>query len=534
MPDRGFAFAGGGAGGLSQGVADGLYARLRSGVTYSALAPGTGIAGDGSTDDAAAIGTWLATLPVGAQAFFPAATYKIGAAITPPAQQLYLLGEGEGTIFNVTADGIVALTLTGSNNRSSFARFKFQLATTAPTSMLLKLDAVFNNDFDRVTFIGQKTSQAATYDGQIGVFSTNNAGDTRFRACTFTQLGIGVVQDCEETTYDTCHINQNKVNLLTFGAGAGAKVIGGIAKGSSNTGGASVSDYGFLFAGLGHHQMSSGWCEAVNTACLQVGQNTTASTTVAAGSNGATLAAIRTLAVASTAGFPTSGTATVVTSTGTKSFAYSNLDATNFYGVVSSGTGTVSTGAAAATTPVGPVTCSITSAFFNGGATYGLDVQKGRINGSAVVGSPGTFGTPVRLDGTNASGLLTLDIPSGTLPTVPNTFSVTYHVSSSPGSWASPVVVTTQGSNRSLTYADANTMISASGAITLTVPTNATTAFPIGTVIGMVATGGQITVAAAGGVTVNNASSLTSRATNSMIFLTKLATDTWVLSGDVT
>lgn len=67
----------------------------------------------------------------------------------------------------------------------------------------------------------------------------------------------------------------------------------------------------------------------------------------------------------------------------------------------------------------------------------------------------------------------------------------------------------------------------------LTVPTNASVAFPIGTTIDIVQTGaGKTTVAGAGGVTVNSTAGLLSIAAQwSRATLQKRATDTWVLTG---
>jgi len=75
---------------------------------------------------------------------------------------------------------------------------------------------------------------------------------------------------------------------------------------------------------------------------------------------------------------------------------------------------------------------------------------------------------------------------------------------------------------------------SSASAITVTVPTNATVAFPVGTSITFVQNGaGQITVSPASGVTVNTPSTLISRTQYSAIQITKLATDTWLLTGDM-
>ncbi len=69
---------------------------------------------------------------------------------------------------------------------------------------------------------------------------------------------------------------------------------------------------------------------------------------------------------------------------------------------------------------------------------------------------------------------------------------------------------------------------------TLTIPTNATVAYPVGTSIDILQTGaGQVTVAGAGGVTVNGTPGLKLRTQWSSVTLFKRATDTWVVMGDL-
>ena len=69
---------------------------------------------------------------------------------------------------------------------------------------------------------------------------------------------------------------------------------------------------------------------------------------------------------------------------------------------------------------------------------------------------------------------------------------------------------------------------------TLTIPTNATVAYPVGTSIDILQTGaGQVTVAGASGVTVNATPGLKLRAQWSSATLLKRATDTWVVMGDL-
>lgn len=76
--------------------------------------------------------------------------------------------------------------------------------------------------------------------------------------------------------------------------------------------------------------------------------------------------------------------------------------------------------------------------------------------------------------------------------------------------------------------------IASGSAVTLTVPTNSTVAYPVGTSIDILQTGtGQITVAANAGVTINATPGLKLRTQWSGATLFKRATDTWVLYGDL-
>ena len=71
--------------------------------------------------------------------------------------------------------------------------------------------------------------------------------------------------------------------------------------------------------------------------------------------------------------------------------------------------------------------------------------------------------------------------------------------------------------------------------VTVTVPTNASVPFPIGTTINirqMHSGTDQVTIGYAGGVTVNTANGLHTRTQYSTVSLYKDGTNTWVLSGD--
>ena len=75
--------------------------------------------------------------------------------------------------------------------------------------------------------------------------------------------------------------------------------------------------------------------------------------------------------------------------------------------------------------------------------------------------------------------------------------------------------------------------INMASANTLTVPTNASVAYPIGAQINLLQTGaGQVTVGGAG-VTINGTPGLKLRAQWSAATLIKRGTDTWVLIGDL-
>jgi hypothetical protein len=76
--------------------------------------------------------------------------------------------------------------------------------------------------------------------------------------------------------------------------------------------------------------------------------------------------------------------------------------------------------------------------------------------------------------------------------------------------------------------------MSVGSANNLTVPLNASVAFPVGTQIHIVQTGsGQTTVVATAGVTINSATTLKMRAQWAAATLIKRAENTWVLLGDL-
>lgn len=95
----------------------------------------------------------------------------------------------------------------------------------------------------------------------------------------------------------------------------------------------------------------------------------------------------------------------------------------------------------------------------------------------------------------------------------------------------------TQTASYVLALTDANLIVEmnvASGN-TLTVPANATVAFPVGTLIEVFQMGvGQTTIVAAGGVTINSPNGLKLIGQYSSATLRKRATNEWVVAGDCT
>jgi hypothetical protein len=92
------------------------------------------------------------------------------------------------------------------------------------------------------------------------------------------------------------------------------------------------------------------------------------------------------------------------------------------------------------------------------------------------------------------------------------------------------------GTSYAPVLADRGKIVTLSNAspITVTLPSDATTAFPIGTQIDLVGIGaGLVTFVAGGGATVNGTPSLVTRAQFSAVSAIKRAANTWLLVGDL-
>jgi hypothetical protein len=155
------------------------------------------------------------------------------------------------------------------------------------------------------------------------------------------------------------------------------------------------------------------------------------------------------------------------------------------------------------------------------------------------------LGTPSSLTLTNATGLPVSTGISGlgsnvaTFLATPSSANFASMISDEIGTGnvlLSDMATSAQSASYTLVLADKAKVVemSVGSANNLTVPLNASVAFPVGTQIHIVQTGsGQTTVVATGGVTINTATTLKLRAQWSAATLIKRAENTWVLVGDL-
>jgi hypothetical protein len=102
---------------------------------------------------------------------------------------------------------------------------------------------------------------------------------------------------------------------------------------------------------------------------------------------------------------------------------------------------------------------------------------------------------------------------------------------------AANTVTTDSSTARTAALADADTFIrfTSSSAVTFTIPPNSSVEFPVGTQIEFSQSGsGAVSVAAGAGVTINSrAADLTLAGQYAVAFVKKVATDTWIMNGDL-
>lgn len=122
--------------------------------------------------------------------------------------------------------------------------------------------------------------------------------------------------------------------------------------------------------------------------------------------------------------------------------------------------------------------------------------------------------------------LTTPNIGVATATSVSATGNIVYHVGTNAQVASYTLVLTDDGKIIEVSNASANN---------LTIPRDASVAFPVGTQIMIIQTGaGQTTLVAGAGVTVNSTPGLKLRAQWSSATLLKRATDTWYATGDLT
>jgi len=119
----------------------GTFVFLRSQSTSQADTRGVksfGAAGDGVTDDTAAINTAIAALQPGDELFFPCGTYKISSGLTIRESNVTVAGAPGCATIQATGSGFVAMTVTGGglSGSTSLTADSPELSTTFTANLL--------------------------------------------------------------------------------------------------------------------------------------------------------------------------------------------------------------------------------------------------------------------------------------------------------------------------------------------------------------------------------------------------------------
>ena len=168
---------------------------------------------------------------------------------------------------------------------------------------------------------------------------------------------------------------------------------------------------------------------------------------------------------------------------------------------------------------------SLTGATFTGDVTVPNLITAGNVDGRDV-----------SVDGTKLDGIEALADVTDTA-NVTSAGAAMLTGATFTGAVVSQVQINTQtGTTYTTVLSDQSKLVTLNNAsaIALTIPANSSVAYPTGTQIDLSQFGaGQVTVAGASGVTVNSASGLKLRAQYSSASCVKVATDTWLLVGDL-